>query len=269
MNVDIVITERVTLADGFATVAISVPAIGVSEVLDLSFDILHEAFGEPDPLALDLVLMSGIVYILDKAVPRRVADDFWTREFAVTFPVSDPHRWGLAGEHLERCLAFLTGDEWSIRFGERPERLWAPTRTRRRPSPVVSADAVSLFSGGVDSLVGAVDWIAGTTSTKLVLLGHHDATVPAGDQLRLWQRLEGTAYHGRTDLRRIRLRPLPPSLARPGQQIVWARRGRESTLRSRSFVFLALGLYAARALGEHVPLLVPENGVPVKLKSAE
>ena len=34
----------------------------------------------------------------------------------------------------------------------------------------------------------------------------------------------------------------------------------ESTLRSRSFVFIALGLYAARSAGEDIPLYMPENG---------
>ena len=31
-------------------------------------------------------------------------------------------------------------------------------------------------------------------------------------------------------------------------------------LRSRSLVFCALGVFASRSLGRHIPLLVPENG---------
>lgn len=260
MNVEIAITDRVTLRDGFATVAIGVSDLGVHEVLDLSFDVLHEAFGEPDPLALDLLLIGGIVYVLDKAVPRRSAEDFWTREYAVEFPVSDPRRWAPAAEHLERALTFLTGDEWAVAFGRRPERLFMPARTKRRPVRAPAAEAVSLFSGGLDSLTGTLDYLAEDASATLMLLGHHDATLPAGDQWRLWRLMDGTPYKERTDLRRARIRPLPPRLARPGQRVEPARSGRESTLRSRSFAFLALGLYAARALGERTPLLVPENG---------
>jgi len=260
MNIEITITDRVRLRDGFATVSVGVQDLGIYEVLDLSFDILHEAFGEPDPLALDLLLIGGIVYVLDKAVPRRAAEDFWTREFTVEFPVSIPHRWASAGRHLERALTFLTGDEWAVSFGRRPECLFVPVRTKRRPTPALAAEAVSLFSGGLDSLAGTLDHLAGNTTATLMLLGHHDATLPAGDQSRLWQLMDGTSYQGRTDLRRVRIRPLPPRLSRSDQHVQPARRGRESTLRSRSFVFLALGLYAARALGDRTPLLVPENG---------
>ena len=260
MNVEITITDRVTLRDGFATVGIGVPDLGIHEVLDLSFDVLHEAFGEPDPLALDVLLIGGIVYVLDKAVPRRSAEDFWTREFTVEFPVSDPQRWSSAAEHLERALTFLTGDEWMVAFGQRPECLFVPARTKRRPVPALEATAVSLFSGGLDSLAGTIDYLAGDASTTLLLVGHHDATLPAGDQVRIWRLLDRSPYQGRTDLRRVRIRPLPPRLTRSGQHVDPARSGRESTLRSRSFVFLALGLYAARALGDRTPLLVPENG---------
>jgi hypothetical protein len=260
MNIEIDITDRVTLPDGFSTVAIGVPALRVHEVLDMSFDVLHEAFGEPDPLALDLLLIGGIAYVLDKAVPRRVAEDFWTRDFAVEFPVSDPRRWARATQHLERCLTFLTGDEWSVGFRSRPERLFTPTRVKRDPVPAIPARAVSLFSGGADSLIGTLDLLVGDPSVKVLLLGHHDATFPAGDQRRLWALLDGTSYRGRTDLRRVRVRPLLPKWARPGQRVEPAREGREPTLRARSFVFLTLGLYAARALGDRTQLLVPENG---------
>lgn len=260
MNVEIAISERVSLPDGFASVSIAVPDLDVREVLDLSFDILSETFGEPDPLALDLLLIGGIVYVLDKAVPRRTAEDFWTREFAVEFPVSDPGRWASAAEHLARVLTFLTGDEWTVGFGSWAERLHLPERAKRRHTSTIRPGAISLFSGGLDSLVGMLDCLAQDPSAQLLLIGHYDATLPAGGQLRLWNMLDRTAYRGRTDLRRVRLRPLPPKLARPGQHVLPAREGRESTLRSRSFAFLALGLYAARACGERVPLLVPENG---------
>lgn len=261
MKVEIDVSGGVTLPGGFATIAIGIPELGVHEVLDLGFDVLHEAFGEPDELALDLLLVAGIAYVLDKAAPRREAEDFWTREFAVSFPVSDPPRWAAATEYLEGVLGFLTGDEWSISFIGRPARLFTPPRVKRNPRPASPAGAVSLFSGGVDSFVGALDQLAADVSSRVLLLGHHDATLPAGDQARLWKLLNGTEpYQGRADLRRVRVRPLPPRLARAGQRVKLAHVGRESTLRSRSFVFLALGLYAARALGERVPLLVPENG---------
>lgn len=36
--------------------------------------------------------------------------------------------------------------------------------------------------------------------------------------------------------------------------------GKETTFRSRSILFLAIGIYAAASIGEDIPLLIPENG---------
>ena len=56
------------------------------------------------------------------------------------------------------------------------------------------------------------------------------------------------------------MRPLPRVLARAGQRVTRTEEDPEPTLRSRSFLFLTLGLYAAYAQGPRVPLLMPENG---------
>jgi len=103
-----------------------------------------------------------------------------------------------------------------------------------------------------------LDYLA-ATEEGIFLLGHHDATGAGGDQRRLHTMLEETAHAGRSDRRSVRVRPLPPALALPGQEVS-VNPDREQTLRSRSLVFLALGMYAAHALGEQVPLLIPENG---------
>lgn len=258
MNVEVTINAGITLTGGFSTVTLWIPEAAASAVLDVSFDQLYDMFGMSEPITLDLVLIASIVYVLDKSVPRRRADDFWTRDFHVVVPVAETTIWEHAKEALETCLTFLTGDEWRFSFTPRAEALYTPrhrARERRRGEP---PRAVSLFSGGLDSLIGVIDQLA-RQHDRLLLIGHHDATGPAGDQRRVHQLLDQReGYVQRTDRLSVRVRPLPSDLARPGQQIVSL--GREHTLRSRSFMFLALGLFAARALGEHVPLLVPENG---------
>lgn len=261
MKVEVSINEQVALTSGFPTVAISVPDLGAHEVLDINFDTLVRAFGEPHPVTLDLLLIAGISYVLDKCVPRRLADDFWTREFEVEFPVSNAALWERAGEALTSALGFLTGDEWSVAFETRSRELHNVVPRPRNPdASMLSPDkaAVGLFSGGLDSLVGVLDHLSSHAGSML-LVGHHDATGAAGDQERLRRLIEeNPLYRGRTQLLRVRLRPLPASLSRPGQLVTPI--GREHTLRSRSLVFLALGMYSARALGPDVPLLLPENG---------
>ena len=194
MNVDIPVTSRVTLRNEFPSITVDVPSLHIRDVLDFSYDSLRDAFSQRDPIALDLVLIAGMVYLLDKAVPRSTARDLWTREFRVTFPVSDVHRWISVKDWLENGLGYLTGDEWSIAFRKRQEQTFVLQDDGSAGCPQLAWDAVSLFSGGLDSLIGTIDWLAANPSGKMVLIGHHDASHTAGEQSELWRLLEGTKY---------------------------------------------------------------------------
>ncbi len=260
MNVDVHVTSRVTLRNEFPTISVDIPSAHIGDVLDLGYGALRDAFGQPNSIPLDFVLVASIVYLLDKAVPRSTASDLWTREFSVTFPVSDPRRWMPAKDLLENGLTFLTGDEWSIAFRKMQEQTFKLQGNENNDHPALVGDVVSLFSGGMDSLAGTLDWLAANPTGQMVLIGHYDASHTAGEQSELWHLLEDTKYKGRTAFCGVRVRPLPRKLARAGQRVTRAGADPEPTLRSRSFLFLALGIYAANALGPRVPLLMPENG---------
>lgn len=258
MNIEIALSDRPPLRSGFPAVLIHVPDLDIHHVLDIDARTLHRSFGEPDPIALDFLLIASIVYIVDKGVRRYYTDDFWTREFSLSIPVSDPNVWSRVRPELAECLAFLTGDIWHIGFAARTDGIFSALAPARRPDKPPDVRVVSLFSGGMDSLIGVLDWLAAREGNSL-LMGHHDATGPAGDQRRLYSTLNALPpYADRCDWKSVRIRPLPLGLAREGQRV--HARGSEPTLRSRSLVFLALGLYAARAVGTDVHLLVPENG---------
>lgn len=107
------------------------------------------------------------------------------------------------------------------------------------------ADAVCLFSGGLDSLTGALDLLASQPDANILLVGHHDGQ--AKEQNDLYDVLRAH-YPDRERLLRVRVGHNP-------------RAAPETTLRSRSLVFMALGIYAARSYGLNVPLYAPENGV--------
>jgi hypothetical protein len=269
MKAEIQVIDTPRLKNGFSTVSVAIPSIGAQEVLDLDFAPFYIAFGEPAPLTLDLLLIATISYLLDKCCPRSLADDYWTREFEIDFPVSEPGKWQSVRHELQECLQFLSGDEWTIGFQGRPDVMFSLPRVPRKikiPTLIASEnddkpsfEAVSLFSGGLDSLSGVIDYLASAPG-NLLLVGHHDATGPGGDQRRLLENSDlQRTYPSRLEPLRIRARPLPAAFAQPGQ-VVLSPLDREPTLRSRSMVFLALGLYAAHALGDSVPLQVPENG---------
>jgi hypothetical protein len=117
---------------------------------------------------------------------------------------------------------------------------------KAKPPKMFPVEAVSLLSGGLDSLAGGVDLLAPDDGTRVLFVGHYDSPGPRGDQARLAKRLD-EKYPTRSDIIHVRVAYRPEKAA-------------EETLRCRSFVFIALGLYAAAA-GTEVPLLMFENGL--------
>ncbi len=218
--------------------------------LDIQYSQLH-GLRNHCSIALDFVVLASAVYALDKTVLRQTTEDGWTRAFSLRMPVSDPERWNGAAADLMEGLNFLTGDRWRLRFTavDIPIMFSGRVRSRRLRQPTIpirSTDTVCLFSGGLDSLVGAIDHLEQSAS-KLLLIGHHDGDMagPFADQRRLIDPLRA-AYP-----RRLR-----PIFLRVGQDPA----GSEITLRSRSLLFIALGLYGATAVGPDPRLLIPENG---------
>jgi 7-cyano-7-deazaguanine synthase in queuosine biosynthesis len=108
------------------------------------------------------------------------------------------------------------------------------------------ADTVALFSGGLDSLAGAIDLMA-ASSSRVLLVGHYDSPGPRKAQATLAGMIK-QRYPGRLDIVHVRVAHRPSKAA-------------EETLRSRSLVFLALGLFAAQGFGPNVPLHMFENGL--------
>jgi len=219
--------------------------------LDIQFSLLR-ALRNQNPIAVDFLILASAVYALDKTIPRDTAEDGWTREIALSMPVSDPVRWNAAASELTEAITFLTGDRWRFAFQPLTGRVVFPNPGRRRRRsqivvPVAALDTVCLFSGGLDSLVGAIDQLQQAQRSKLLLVGHHDGDMagPFADQRGLIAPL-GAAYPSR----------LRPVFVRVGQ----TPSGGEITLRSRSLLFVALGIYGASAIGPDTPLLLPENG---------
>jgi 7-cyano-7-deazaguanine synthase in queuosine biosynthesis len=212
---------------------------------------LVEQVGQPTRAGLDFLLLSGAIYVADKKTPRRLAPDRWTRNFELAAPVAVPAHWEAATPALVEALTFLMGDHWSLHWRREHNRLWNAHYVGRAPY-----DAVCLFSGGLDSLVGAIDLLENSKQQRLLLLGHYDGNLTPKVQRQLATALAHHYGNDRVHLMQVFVRPAE---ARPKQHSPlpsW----REATTRSRSMIFLGLGLAAASALGSAVPLYVPENG---------
>lgn len=200
----------------------------------------------PLEAAHEFLGLAAAVYCIDRVTPRDAAS--WSRQLELVVPVSDPDRWGAGVSHLETALRFLSGDQWHIKV--------KPTRAKPNEEPNVDAavDLVCLFSGGLDSLTGAIQLLG--DHRRLCLVGHYEGGLTPGVQVALSQELGAVYGASALRLRQLFLRPAPQ---RPGQANPLGS-ARERSSRTRSLLFIAAGLAVASSNGSATPLVIPENG---------
>lgn len=205
---------------------------------------MHSVAGlDLSEFTLDLVQMAMSCYTADLRIPRRFSADGWSRDITMYLPVYDVARWTPAVASLVKMLCFLTGDSWTIELRSRAARKPGPAKQQK----LGRVAEVCLFSGGLDSLVGAIDRLHAGGSVALV--GHHGAGITNPVQDRVLAPL----------LKRYGVRATP--------FMFWVQPPRletddtETTMRSRSILFLALGLAVANSFGPDIPLVVAENGL--------
>jgi hypothetical protein len=219
---------------------------GIGDTLDLLGQ--HGVF--PSELGVDLLIVAAHVHAADTRISRtEESQDSWTREIRLVVPVSDPARWRSAAATLESTLNFLTGDRWTVGFRARPRRFAnivdAPEST---VSPVF--DTLSLFSGGLDSLIGAIDLLqAGRTP---LLISHAGDAATAHAQTELLDSLQ-SAYPDCTFERVPLWMVFETGLVTDVS--------REDSTRGRSFLFFAFGVLAGTGLAHDFVLRAPENGL--------
>jgi 7-cyano-7-deazaguanine synthase in queuosine biosynthesis len=208
----------------------------------------------PDALA-DLLEVASYVYAADGATPRGGVSDaqmgaWWRRKFRFIIPVRLPDVWSSnpMSSALVETLSFLSEDDYQFEF-QPLDNPPAVTDYFDFQNPEVASftpDEVMLFSGGLDSLAGAVEALAGH-GKKVALVSHRSASKIAGTQRNLVCQLRQ-----RFGVDRIIHIP------------VWATLvggiGQESTHRTRAFLFSALGTVVAR-LFDRNRLYFFENGV--------
>lgn len=193
----------------------------------------------PTPRAWDFLSIALSVIGADEGCSRSQSPDGWTRQIDLTVSVSDPTFWSAQQDKLIAALGFLTGDLWTLHFVGGGVMPTPPKRAVPR-----AEEAICLLSGGMDSLIGALDRAA--SGQKLLLVSQ----VSKGDkatQSYLAQAIAGPKSH-----LQLNHQAHPPHES-------------ERSQRARSLVFFGFGVLAATSLssysaGNTVDLYVPENG---------
>lgn len=205
----------------------------------------------PSEAGIDLMVVAAHVHAADTRISRaEQSQDSWTREIRMVVPVNDPTRWTAAVPTLTKALNFLTGDRWTIGFRARPPR-FAAIATEAPPTLMaLPFDSVSLFSGGLDSLIGAIDLLE-SESTPL-LVSHFGEGATSDAQGKLFSGLR--KQYDKSSFERLRVGMTFVDGLIEGV-------GSENSTRGRSFLFFALGIFAGTGLGKDFVLRVPENGL--------
>ena len=224
------------------------PATGPSSFL-APFGPRLAAIGDVPLLNVDLVRLALLVFAADRSAIRKVGKTNWSnRDFSLTVPVSDAQSWDALSNELGSLLAFLTGDTWSLNFrNARPPREQAVRKLDLgKPSRAV------LMSGGADSALGVLESRRQLDPTEShVLVSHVGLAALAPIQRRVAETASTIVPGPAQSVEQIRL-------VRRQQQVDGSNFKSETSTRSRSFLFLALGL--AHASVYRVPLWIPENG---------
>lgn len=211
-------------------------------------DILEALSIPPSDTAIDLGLLAAAVTASDTRLSRATeSQDSWTREIDIYLPVHNPELWENVSDLIVQMLNFLTGDRWRVFFRARHEE----HRQFLRPQFEITQSeykCVCLFSGGLDSFVGAVDLLS--VGAKPLFISHY-WDLSTSSQVTCMRHLED--LFGDLSSRHIRVRVgFPNGLIKESSV--------EKTSRGRSFLFFALAAMAGSGLGGFPTIYVPENG---------
>ena len=206
-------------------------------------------FGTVPDLNIDVVRVALAAYASDRSTLRSGGGSNWNRrEIELQVPVSDAAAWQRIADEFAGVLGFLSGDRWSLIFVE--ER--APTESIKLNTENAVPQRVVLLSGGADSAIGGLySRSLLQTNEHHILLSHYSANFLAPIQRHIASELarlipEPTQQH------------IAVHLGRKSMRLDGTKYPTESTSRSRSLLFLALGLAVASI--HRVPLWIPENG---------
>lgn len=207
-----------------------------------------------DTSAIDLITIATAVTAADTFEMRGKAANAWSRVIHLHIPVYDECMWSTLSRRLSSILNFLTGDQWEFTFFRTSmaiPKAKASAKAKARLKTLRGLNSVCLFSGGLDSAVGAID-ILNSKSDYSPLLVSHAYRGDGSKQEKIKSLLN--SHFGELSY------SISPSLFEglKGKSDV--------SMRGRSFNFLAmavLGIVALRSVNNDPSIstiIVPENG---------
>ena len=218
-------------------------------------DVHRKMFRSVPPLFHDLLELATYVYSADQVV-RRGADDVdsfgdgWRRNLHFVVPVRNPDFWNSAQVQETLCstLGFLSDDQYSFDFVKLDQDHQFQDYLEFNDTQQIYGmpEQVVMFSGGLDSLAGAIDEVV--NQKRRVLLVTHKSTSKLNKRHRTLEEMlaekAGDNVPHRITVRVHKAKEL----------------NHEYTQRSRSFLYVSIGATIAGMLGLR-SVRFYENGV--------
>jgi len=230
----------------FLNIKISVNEKDLLAIMKINSSDILKIIPNPTKESLDLLYFVSYIYTIDKLVRRRWFIDNWTRDIEVSIPVSNVNLWNQAKKDLKKGLDFLTGDNWVISFEELEEEYFKIGKLDIEETK--KFNKICLFSGGLDSLVGAIDLI--DENESVLLISHSDGY--------------GAVKKAQNNIYNSICESYKEKNIKLGQHHIFSNYNRktlhEPTTRGRSILFLGLGIFYAMNL-ENDKVYATENGV--------
>jgi len=252
----LVLCNHATLPNGKKNFDETIPINQNAPEVNLNLEITnitHRIIDDVDPIARDLLDIAAYIYYADGSISRWTKGDVfaekWRRNFTFVIPVRKPELWNSSdiNSRLAEILSYLTGDSFSFIFcpsKKYPEQLYL--KFPNNPPPFPSADSICLFSGGLDSLAGAL-YCSFMEGKQPILVSHKSIYLIDSRQKRLVNLLNGR-------MQKWKFPHLSLFVNRKGQSAV------ENTQRSRSFLYLAIAVAVAYQLNIN-KIYICENGI--------
>lgn len=206
-----------------------------------------EEFGEANSLEEDLINLASGIFASDLSVKREDREHY-IRSIEITVEVVNLHLFERMKKDIEGALYIVSKDNWTIKF------------IQKKGEPCLAFDwqnkegATLLFSGGIDSMCAASEFLK--ESKDLVLVSHNSHANYAVDnsQKNVHDSLE--KFYKKT-IKHIHIKVYgrnQPAYPFPKDEL------RENTQRTRSFLFLTLAALVTRRSGFNKILFMAENG---------
>ena len=193
---------KIAAADPVAAgrLRVELDSVGNKPNVHIRFENVARIFHQHlSPRLVDLLEIASYVYGADCATSRGkgwmddASTEPWGRDLAFVIPVREPAFWNSAGisSLMTEVLSFLSNDKYSFTFvpleHDRSYQQQYFEFGDLEDWPFYGPEKVLMFSGGLDSLAGAVE--TARSGERLVLVSHRPVSTVDSRQRRLFSEL--------------------------------------------------------------------------------